>query len=393
MKKITLIVPTIILGFALTAFAQTKTTDAVTAITTAFQKEMTIGAPTIKVPTVVEVSLPNDFSNRFNFAVLDTGTNIFQPYLFTEGLTVPRSAVSVSVQGNATGANSMVDGDSRTFTEFTLPQSAQGQATITLKTAKQLTLSGMSFFLDQYVALPTSIEIRANTPQGEKIILARTRMNSNSVFFPKTTATEWAISLSYGQLLRISEIVLNDQSAGTVSSRTIRFLAQPEHNYKVYFDADRSVRMQVGEAGNLSSNTGVLHLATVASVENASYILADTDSDGIPDIRDNCVSVANSGQLDIDGNGRGDACDDFDKDGVANSIDNCPNDPNSNQSDIDGDKIGDVCDSTDNRVTENYPWLPMAGVGFAGLVLVVLFAVTARSMMVKKEPGSIENQG
>lgn len=46
--------------------------------------------------------------------------------------------------------------------------------------------------------------------------------------------------------------------------------------------------------------------------------------------------------------------------------------------------IGDVCDKEESRVTEKYPWLPMAGIGFAGLVLAVLFTITAQSMFKNK---------
>ena len=38
----------------------------------------------------------------------------------------------------------------------------------------------------------------------------------------------------------------------------------------------------------------------------------DSDKDGIPDSSDNCPNVANSNQLDLDGDDEGDACDDVD---------------------------------------------------------------------------------
>ncbi len=50
--------------------------------------------------------------------------------------------------------------------------------------------------------------------------------------------------------------------------------------------------------------------------------VTDTDSDGITDDADNCVSVSNASQLDADGDGFGNACDpDLDNNGVVNFLD------------------------------------------------------------------------
>jgi len=92
----------------------------------------------------------------------------------------------------------------------------------------------------------------------------------------------------------------------------------------------------------------------------------DTDSDGVGDTCDVCPAIANPYQQDSDNDGVGDACDvcpfspvnvlpcdaapcpDTDGDLVCNDLDNCPLVANSSQVDADGDKVGDACDDDED---------------------------------------------
>jgi hypothetical protein len=78
----------------------------------------------------------------------------------------------------------------------------------------------------------------------------------------------------------------------------------------------------------------------------------DGDGDTITDGSDNCPAVANSDQVDSDGNGIGDACDapppappDSDGDTITDGSDNCPLVANADQSDSDSNGVGDACEA------------------------------------------------
>ncbi len=63
-------------------------------------------------------------------------------------------------------------------------------------------------------------------------------------------------------------------------------------------------------------------LATVCALTTTSVMAADADGDGLNDIDDNCIGIANADQRDSDGDLFGNACDaDLDNDGVVNFVD------------------------------------------------------------------------
>jgi Zn-dependent metalloprotease len=75
----------------------------------------------------------------------------------------------------------------------------------------------------------------------------------------------------------------------------------------------------------------------------------DYDNDGVKDNVDNCKFDPNPSQVDSDQDGEGNACEvDTDLDGVNAPEDNCPLVPNTNQQDTDDDGFGDACDDCPN---------------------------------------------
>ncbi|MFM2165369.1 MAG: hypothetical protein RL325_1806, partial [Planctomycetota bacterium] len=107
-------------------------------------------------------------------------------------------------------------------------------------------------------------------------------------------------------------------------------------------------KFEIGSAID-GSDRRITELAWEATPDAPIVIVSggpDSDGDGFGDDSDNCPSIANPGQADIDADGAGDACDtDDDGDGVIDPKDNCPVDANADQLDIDGDGAGDACDA------------------------------------------------
>ncbi|MEK7587007.1 MAG: DUF2339 domain-containing protein [Patescibacteria group bacterium] len=341
-----------------------------------------VGENKIEIPEIIEVPFTGEIIERYDFLLLDNETIPRPFFLKRETKATPLQSLFPL----------LVDGDPNTYTDFSLKTSESNRATIDITSAKPITTFSLALQLAPNVALPTAIEVKA-VINGESLVVVGEKsligQRINFINFPETTASQWQINLTYSQPLRIGEIFFMEKEFAVNNTTALRFLAELGHSYKIYFNPDREVRVgTIGELGNLATLRVPTRILEIKTLNNPDYVIADTDKDGVANIEDNCVQYANLDQVDINQNGRGDACDDFDADGVLNAKDNCVNKPNASQLDDDGDGIGNTCDTEEGRLTERLVWLPWVVIGLAGVVLVVLLGLTLRAKPPENTPES-----
>lgn len=346
----------------------------------AFREVSDVPAEAIKVPTVVDAPVEYLPVVRQQMAVFDQETQQFVPSSFVHKY---HQIVRIFSDQSPEQDFALNDHDYTTYVDFEVPENSVGQAILTVVADKPFTADSLWLGLAKHVRMPQAVEIRAMVNGVDKIIIAE--MDTKGVcvrclVFPETTAAKWQVKFSYGQLLRISEIAFNQMKKADQVTTYLRFLMQPEHSYQIFRVPDRAVTIPVGEAGDLHDDKEVMRLQVTRFMPNPIFYESDIDDDGVPDIRDNCVSVANVDQADINNNFRGDFCDDYDRDGLINSKDNCPNHPNRGQKDIDGDGIGDVCDKEESRLTEKNPWLSWLVLSCVGILMLFFFIRVSKGM-------------
>lgn len=344
----------------------------------AFSQAVTVSPAGLRVPSVVEYALPDTWQSGAVAVVDMTSANIIPSLVqtTTETLATPITIYTADQQPLPSLTDNRLD---TTYT-FSVRPDMPGRAALTVRASGPVTVSAFRLNLAENVIAPRSVSVAVLSEQGEEtVVLSPVPMSGDGVVrFPVTTARDFYITFTHTQPLRISEVSLYEKDPTIDRRSAVRFLARPGGSYRLYLDPDRSVSLPVGESPNLVSDKDVRQFALGTLTANPDYVPADRDRDGVLDVSDNCVSVANPDQLDIDSNGVGDACDDFDRDGIQNSADNCPDQTNRTQSDEDGDGIGDACDEEESRFTEQYSWIPWVGMGIVLVVLVGLLALTVR---------------
>lgn len=114
----------------------------------------------------------------------------------------------------------------------------------------------------------------------------------------------------------------------------------------------------IAEAGPQSDVYAGLSDTEVRALRN--WEALDRDGDGVENEKDNCPTVANADQSDIDGDGKGDACDsDIDGDGLGNGSED-EFGTNARSADTDNDGVADKADQCPTKAGKGEDGCPLA---------------------------------
>ncbi len=339
----------------------------------AFKKYADFKTPEWSAPRVVDLNLENLSGG---ILVYDKSDKRFIPSLVIKKQEFAKPFV---VSGGGSNPEALTDGRLDTYSEFDLNEADMMQRSeIVFDFGGAVKTQGFKIYLPDNVRLPNKVLVY--DMDHAKILLNNEKVTDNIIRYPETESRQIAVRFEHIQPLRIAEFEFLSKSQKV--KRSIRFLALPNHEYRIYAGKEYHIAVRYGsEMPNLEDEKELFEIkeSSLSFVDNSAFKEPDSDNDGVIDKFDNCVNVKNPDQKDIDKNGRGDACDDFDRDGVINSRDNCPLEPNVAQTDSDRDGLGDVCDKEENRFFEKNKWLVWFAFGLVLLLFVVMFMVLLKS--------------
>jgi Thrombospondin type 3 repeat len=269
-----------------------------------------------------------------------------------------------------------------TFTEFDLDKDG-GKASFEYNFGKISNLENVSFQLAPGVANPEMIEVLGEK-NGEKFTIISKSRFLNGDNFPPVKVDKIIINLYHSQVLRISEMFVTTGFGfdKTEAQQNYYFLAKPGSTYKAYLDGGRVP----DSYETLPENIGYefKEVSILKFVNNIPFTTKDTDKDGVLDQVDNCITVENADQADLDKNSRGDKCEDRDLDGVWDYKDNCTKSSNPDQKDTDKDGIGDECDIDDSRLFQtffsNNSWALPVIISVCSILVIGVFATRLKKI-------------
>ena len=346
-----------------------------------FQDYASVYTQSIVVPKVLEAYLDTRFVQNTLMRVFDETDQRFIHHIVVNSPDT-NTAVSLAVERSSNvNLTRLFNQDNTVPYDFTVMDGEKNKARIEVRFSYPIESDALNITLADYVTLPSILTLKAVVNNTETIVLNNAKVESSYVRFPTTISDQWIIEIEHIQPLRILKMEFNNRLKVS-STASVRFLGLPGHSYSIYLNPEASFGYDspAGEAPNLYGNEGVLSIGALMLARNPRFVWADSDNDAVPDRVDNCVSVPNQSQEDVDKNGRGDVCDDFDRDGVINSLDNCIHIPNGDQFDTDGDEVGDMCDPDESRFTEKYPWIVWGALSFAVLVFLVLLFIATKKV-------------